>query len=501
MTDPTVGKVPYSESFNVAVQFAPFRNTTLEIAYTGNRSVHLYTPQINISNRDFNNITTLISNNINPTGSVADPLGRQSLLGANLNVPIASLYSTYLGFDPLNKFYNAKSSGIRHAAYVDFRRRIGAGLNVTANYTFAKSIDDSSDASPDVRVLTTGSVRGQVSLGGTLQNDRGLSSFDVRHAFNSTFSWDLPFGKGRQFLKDAPWYVSGPLAGWTMTGIFRVIGGNPFQPFLTDPNQLGGVLFNRVVRPDIVSGVSLRNPLWNPKCRTGSAGGANGGGCEPYLNPAAFMRPLKGQLGNAPRTVSIRAPFKQYFDVSVQKNFTMPFIGREGKRKINFRVDLLNAFNHPVFVWNNLGNTPIGMGTFPSELATSELGTTASQQPITIAEYNTWATFNGKPLATTGLNGGVSAGDVLLAQIRANINATRLPPRAGSNSGALPDSFFHINLPQGFATSNQLSYDITTLNGYKLYRIRGSYDGNFGSLISQPASNARYIQFGLRLIF
>ena len=179
----------------------------------------------------------------------------------------------------------------------------------------------------------------------------------------------------------------------------------------------------------------------------------------------------------------------------------MPFIGGEGKRKINFRVDLLNAFNHPVFVWNNLGNTPIGMGTFPSELATSELGTTASQQPITIAEYNTWATFNGKPLATTGLNGGVSAGDVLLAQIRENINVTRLPPRAGSNSGALPDSFFHINLPQGFATSNQLSYDITTLNGYKLYRIRGSYDGNFGSLISQPASNARYIQFGLRLIF
>ena len=111
---------------------------------------------------------------------------------------------------------------------------------MTANYTFSKSIDDSSDASPDVRILTTGSVRGQVALGGTLQNDRALSSFDVRQTMSSTFTYDLPFGKGRQYLKDAPWYITGPLAGWTMSGVFRLVGGSPYQPFLTDPNQLGG---------------------------------------------------------------------------------------------------------------------------------------------------------------------------------------------------------------------------------------------------------------------
>ena len=496
VTDPSVGKVPYSESFNVAVQFAPFRNSTIEIAYAGNRGVHLYTPQINISNRDYNNITTLTSNGINPTGSVTDPLGRRSLLGAALSVPIASLYSTYLGFDPLNKFYNAKSKSIRHAAYIDFRRRVGRGLSLTANYTFAKSIDDSSDASPDVRVLTTGSVRGQVSLGGTLQNDRGLSSFDVRHTFNSTFTYDLPFGKGRRFLKDAPWYVTGPLAGWTITGIFRVVGGNPYQPFLTDPNQLGGVLFNRVVRPDIVSGVSLKNPLWNPKCRTGSSGNATGGGCEPYLNPAAFMRPVKGQLGNAPRSLSVRAPFKQYLDISVQKDFPMPFIGGEGKRKINFRVDGLNVLNHPNFAWNNLGNTPFGMGGFPTEITAESVGGVA--QPITLAEYNTWATFNGQPTATSG---GVGPGNIIYDQIRANVNAVRLPPRPGSTSGALPDNFFHVQLPQGFATANANSYDIRTLDGFKLYRVRGSYDGNFGTLTTVSGNNSRYLQFGIRLIF
>src|SRR5205085_9522761 len=164
--------------------------------------------------------STLTANNISPTSNAADPLGRTSLLGAAISESIASLYSTYMGFDPLIKFYNARSSSIRHAGYIDFRRRLGRGLNVTANYTFAKSIDDSSDASPDVRILTTGHVTGQVALGGSLQNDRALSAFDVRHTLTSTFTYDLPFGNGRQFFKHAPWYVNGPLGGWSMSGVF-----------------------------------------------------------------------------------------------------------------------------------------------------------------------------------------------------------------------------------------------------------------------------------------
>ena len=64
------------------------------------------------------------------------------------------------------------------------------------------------------------------------------------------------------------------LAGGRLQESFGIVGGNPYQPFLTDPNQLGGMLFNRTVRPDIVSGVPLKNPLWDPKCRVGTAGGS-----------------------------------------------------------------------------------------------------------------------------------------------------------------------------------------------------------------------------------
>jgi hypothetical protein len=510
VNDPNYGKVPYSQSWNLAMQFAPFSNSTIEIAYAANRGVALYTPQININQRNTDVIGTLTANNINPTGNANDPLGRTTLLGGAITTSVAGLFSNYVGFEVLNKFFNANSRSIRHAGYVDFRRRMATGLSLTANYTFAKSMDDSSDSSPDVRVLTSGSVRGQVALGGSLENDFALSAFDVKHAFSSTFTWDLPFGKGRSFFSAAPWYLNGPLGGWTLSGVARIVSGNPYQPFLTDPNLLGGAGFNRVVRPNIVEGVPLRNPLWDPKCKVGTGVGTNSFQvCEPYVNPAAFMRPAKGQLGNAPRTLSIREPLRKYFDLSIQKDFPMPWIGGEGKRKINFRIDALNLFNIPNFYFNSRGNTPFGFGGFPAEITTETVGGVA--QPITAAEYNSWAIFNNQPQATATGVAGTTEGNAQLAAIRQTVNAVRLPPRPGSTSGALPNNFFSVPVPQGFATRNPLAYDIRTLEGFKLWRLRNAYEANFGSLTSgavgnsfgspNPGTSSRYLQFGIRLIF
>ncbi|MGH9821222.1 MAG: hypothetical protein ACRD43_13735, partial [Pyrinomonadaceae bacterium] len=240
---------------------------------------------------------------------------------------------------------------------------------------------------------------------------------------------------------------------------------------------------NRSVRLDVVPGVPLKNPLYDKKCSIGAA-------CEPYVNPAAFMRPVKGELGNSGRTISLRSPLQQYFDASIQKTWNMPFIGREGNRRINFRVDLLNAFNTPTFRFNNTGNTPFGFGTFPTEFSADTEpnpsgGTRAAA--ISATEYNAWAIFNGQPLSTT------PAGLAQLNAIRANVDNVRL------TTNALPTNFYHVPVPTGFATTNPLAFDIRTLSGYKLYRIRQTYDANFGTLFANP--NPRYIQFGIRLFF
>jgi hypothetical protein len=450
--------------------------------------VHLYTPQVNINLRDPAFVSQIEANGLDATGNLTDPLGRVSLLGAPLTITRSSIGTPFFGFELLNRYFDASASSIRHAGYVSFVRRVAKGLSATANYTFATSIDNASDASPDVRVLTTGSVRGQVSLGGSLQGDRALSSYDVRNNFTGTFDWELPFGTGRRFLAHAPTLVKGVVGGWRLSSVIRLLGGTPFQPFLTDPNHLGGAGLNRIVRPDIISGVPLKNPLWSSKCTIGNA-------CEPFINPAAFMRPVKGQLGNGPRTISVRPPRQEFYDFSIAKDFSWPVASREGTRTIGIRVDLINAFNHPIFRLNNLGNTPFGMGTFPTELTTELVA--GVTQPITAAEYNTWATFNNQPSAAT------AEGAAQLAAIRANVNAVRLPPRAGTTSGALPLDFFHIPLPQGFATTDFRAFDIRTLNGFKLYRIRQTYDTNFGTLFTPVTGTAgpRYVQFGIVIKF
>ena len=475
VASPNAGKVPSTQNWNVTLAFQPFRNTSVEIAYTGNRGRNLYLPFVNLNPRDLDFVEALEAANIGAETTITDPLGRRNLQGGAITIQRNSILAPFFGFNELNNFYDPSASSVRHAGYIDVRRRVGRGLTFTANYTRAKSIDDASDASPDVRVLTTGSTRGQVSYGAPLSGDRALSTYDNKNNFSATAVWDLPVGRRRSFFANAPKVIDQIIGRWTFSGVFRMPGGTPFLPFITDTNRLGGT--NRTVRLDIVEGVPLKNPRWSPDCMVGAT-------CEPFINPAAFMRPVKGQLGNAPRTLDIRPPRQEYFDFSLSKDFPWPFAGNE-KRRINFRVDLLNAFNHPNFRFLNTGNTPPGFGTFPTEITTEAVN--GVLQPITAAEYNIWATANNQPLSTT------TQGATILNQIRSNVNAVRLP------SGALPLDFFHLRVPEGFATTTATAFDIRTLEGFRLYRLRQTYDTNFGTL--REVQNPRYVQFGIRIFF
>src|SRR5207244_12270002 len=99
-------------------------------------------------------------------------------------------------------------------------------------------------------------------------------------------------------------------------------GGPAFVPPIIATNRLSADI-THTSRPDLASGVPLKNPLWTRNCPAGNL-------CEPYINPAAFMRPAKGALGTAPRTLDVRGPMQRYFDMAFQKNFA---IGGDGKRR------------------------------------------------------------------------------------------------------------------------------------------------------------------------
>jgi hypothetical protein len=494
--------IPYVQNWNLSLSYELNRNTMIEAAYVGAKGTHLYLPLINQNPRDFNLIqgiygavapvssikgepqnSTTKNTPVTPDTTLPDPLGRTDLAGNVLQIPIGSLASQYGGFNALNSFFNGGGDSIRHAVYVSVLRRVGTGLTVTGNYTYGRSIDDASDASPDKFVLATGVTNGgQVTFGAPLSSDRAESSFDIPHAVSATYIYDLPFGRGRRFLQDARAPLRLIAGNWATSGVFRLQSEYPFLPVIQDANGLSGSA-THTIRPDVVPGVPLINPNYNRNCITLVT-------CEPYVNPAAFMRPVKGDLGDAARTLAIRGPLNRFFDASIQKDFPLP--GPEGRRRVQFRVDLLNAFNHPNFQVTsgtlvNGGNSNDFMGA-PSEGTT---GFNAAGQPtftpISTSEYNSWATANGQPSAST------SAGLAEYNAINSMVNGTRL------SSGALPTDFFHVPVPQGFATMGATSFDIRTLNGFKLYRLRQAYGQGFGQL--RELGMPRYIQFGLKIYF
>ncbi len=487
--------IPYVHSWNVSLAASIFRNTVVEAAYVGSKGSNLYTQLININPRDFNLIQAMqvsvapapgsTGTAVAPVGtetSITDPLGRRDLLNNAIAVPFGSLASQYPGINNLMTYFNAVGRSVRHATYISVLRRMNPGLTLTANYTFAKSMDNASDASPDTRTLSTPtSTGGNVAFGAPLSSDYSLSAFDQKHVFSATYIYDLPFGQHRKFLGGAGAPLNALLGGWTTSGIIHMNSEFPFLATLSDANGLNATL-THTVRPDRVAGVPLLNPGYNRNCATSAI-------CEPFINPAAFERPVKGVLGNTSRTLDFRGPTQRYFDASVQKNFNLPARwSADGKRYIQFRMDLLNAFNHPNFQVSSGNAGPDFMGA-PNE-GTVTINTTTGVRtftPISAAEYDAWATLNAQPLSNT------SPGTAQLTSIQQMVNSTRLA------SGALPTSFWSLALPQGFATKDANTFDIRTLDGFKLYRLRQTYSTSFGQL--RELGLPRYIQFGVKIFF
>ena len=96
-----------------------------------------------------------------------------------------------------------------HGMQVEFRQRLNHGMQFNANYTLSHS-------------LVEGPVNGyQANAGGSFQTDRDFrlsyrpSSYDIRHIFHLSGTYDLPFGKGKAFLNQSR-LADEVVGGWTL---------------------------------------------------------------------------------------------------------------------------------------------------------------------------------------------------------------------------------------------------------------------------------------------
>jgi hypothetical protein len=226
---------------------------------------------------------------------------------------------------------------------LSFSHRFQNGLQFQTNYTWAKSFDDSSEA-----VYTEGGSSPFYSDWYNKRYDRGYSSFDVRHNFNASFIYELPFGPGKMIGGDTEGVVGALLGGWQINGIVFANSGYPMD-YKVPRDTLGtGYTNDRgparpfIVDTNVVTDGNLVGPTQ-----------ANFHWASEYIN-------LLSPQGDYYRGF-FRGPGYWDVDFSLFKEVKTPWFTSEGA-KIQFRVEAFNLFNHTNFTMPSRSFTSSNMG-------------------------------------------------------------------------------------------------------------------------------------------
>src|SRR5207247_4776070 len=99
-----------------------------------------------------------------------------------------------------------------NALFLTLHKRLSQGLLFTVNYTFSRSLDQ------------LGAIQNAASVmpnSFDLNAEYGPSPFDITHLFNTSWLYDLPFGRSRYFRSSLK-PLNSVLEGWYILGIYTV---------------------------------------------------------------------------------------------------------------------------------------------------------------------------------------------------------------------------------------------------------------------------------------
>ncbi len=275
--------------FNVEHQFSA--NMVLEVGYLGSEGHHL-----------------------------------QGLYDANQPIPGTTALPTRLPFSSIGIIQTVQGGGKSNynSLGTKFTRRLSKGVTLLAAYTWSKSIDD------------TSAIRGQSDTifpqnSACLECERSVSAFNVPQRLVVSALYELPFGKGRQFMNRGG-ILDEVAGGWQIGSIYTLQSGLPSYPTPGNDQSNTGVGNGA----DRLNATGISPSLSSPTTAA-------------WFNTAAFSLEPFGTFGNAGRNTII-GPKRNDWDFSAVKNFRVT----EGSH-LQFRFEAFNFLNHPN--WGNPGNT------------------------------------------------------------------------------------------------------------------------------------------------
>jgi hypothetical protein len=213
---------PYNQRWSLGIQ-KQIGGFIASIDYVGSKATHLYTT----NQQDLNAIPRQYLSNV--TGGYDQyenyALGTTALANPFLNVGSSTynaLYSTKtlsVGqlVRPRPEFYTINGSPMNGSAnynsvQVSVNRRFTRGFSTTQAFTYSKQMDAT-------QFLNTGDPTPWY----------GLSAYDRPLRYSMSVIYQLPWGRGRQWLSGSHSIVAQIVGGWQLNGLYQNQSGKPFS--------------------------------------------------------------------------------------------------------------------------------------------------------------------------------------------------------------------------------------------------------------------------------
>jgi hypothetical protein len=323
-------KSPRMQRWQIGIQRELPGQMVFEASYVGNRGTQIQTSR-NINTtplrylstspvRDQATIDYLSANVPNPFVGLMPVTAGTAFRSAT--IARERLLRPYPQFDAVNTTTNEGESWY-DALQTGLQKRFSRGYTLGINYTYS-NFDEATEFLNGADAAPT----------------RMISSQDVPHRLSVSGIYEIPFGRGRRFGSSTNPVADAILGGWQLSGIYTYQTGFPVGNF-------GNLIFTGDFDDIALPAGERTVARW-------------------FNTDAGFNKVTAQQLGSNVRTFpmrfdSVRTDDVNNLDLSVIKNASV------GKgRTLQFRLDALNALNHPLVPpvsGNGLSPTAVQFGS------------------------------------------------------------------------------------------------------------------------------------------
>jgi hypothetical protein len=249
-------------------------------------------------------------------------------------------------------FLSNMADSVFHSWQTTIRKRFSHGLLMNYSFTFGKALDDQSGDPTGTSYSPTTST---VSDSHNISLDRGRADFDQNYVSTLTWIYELPFGKGRHFLKSANRALDALLGGWSLQGFNSSMGGEPFSISSGAKTAQFGAASRAVI---------VGSGLPDDSLKAGALGPVF------FQSASAFALAPPGSTGMGRNR--FRGPGFWDVDGALSKTFSAT-----ERVKVTFRAEAFNALNHANY--RKLGSTSVGS----TSILSTNFGTACCQTQST----------------------------------------------------------------------------------------------------------------------